>query len=1458
MAGIRTENKIYEVGIYCRLSKDDGTDNESASIATQKSILTDYVKRQGWHLAKTYVDDGYSGTNFQRPSFQNMIKDIENGLINCVITKDLSRLGRNYLDCGLYLEVFFPEHNVRYIAVNDGVDTLNKSAMDITPFRNILNEMYSADVSVKIKSAYRARFQQGKFMGTTAPYGYVKDPADHNHLLIDDKVAHVVREIFDLALAGNGIAKIRKHINKQHILRPAAYAVEQGATGYERYFEDNEENRYIWSENSVRGILRSPIYAGNLAGYKRIAANMKSKKRPSKLPEEWEVIPDTHEGIVTQEEFDTVQQLMTSRRREQNAGGFENIFSGVIKCADCGYAMRAASANRRKRPDIIDCVQYTCNNYGRYGNVMCTAHSIEARDLFNAVLADINRFADMAVNDEKAVRAIERRLTETDQSRAKSLEKEKKKLNKRLAELDRLFSSLYEDKVMERITERNFEMMSGKYQKEQLEIEARLKEVTETLNDSYEKSQGVRDFLSLIRNYQGLKELDATIINALIDKILVSEREKLADGTVRQEIKIYYKFIGFVGELHITPTKRWTALKPKNCTVCGVEYVPSSGISKYCPACAKRIQREKSNESKRRSRERNRRACIELSAKNDRLIWGNWSEKANTYSATDAVPDPNNKRCFVANLRKVEGTKAIGGFAGQIDPASAANLDTASSEGLLGGLLQYLIGTPGDLARLLDATISTVRGADVKAWDDWGIIINGAYTNGTGNTAYAKAAGGFAGEINGAVIGEMNESESGVHVSNVRSVTGGEYAGGFVGLADVSAILQVSNGNTSILSALLTLGGTSVLDTFRSYVYHSDVSGSAEAGLEVQARDSKKSEYVNDPVYSGSAGGFGGALLNGSVKDSKVTNLRKVNGMNYTGGFIGHLGKSGTVDLDNLGALGDLLSAGAGVMDVFGSHVDRCSVEGVNEGFTVHSNNTIDQKNKSEIAGGFTGYADLGRLSENKVTGLKQVTSGQIAGGFAGKTTFAYLANINLDSELVKGLVTVVNQILKALWLDELQKGQVIKIDLGIIEIDALYDGKLVSLNLLGLDIKVGLAEDKSLATIYIGDSKIEINCSESGTIDEESLKNEINISLIKANRTKIDKCTVTGIADGYDVYGGGAGNNANGTGQYGIAGGFVGWNNEGLLENNNMFFADVIRGAKDLTGPFTGKSSLNSNWEFNDVKGIEGNENYYRIYRNGDTAYEKLFGKSGKELQHNYETSDAWKNVYTIRHMTKDKVVKFTDLKDAMMSGSAGQIPVNVYQEDGAMAVLMNNTASSPTEPGGNEEAPDVQDPCKDLIELRLKKVWKRDEEKDRPNEVIFNITRSYEKDGKPVVDTNFNKEVILTKKDAQTSDIWEKVLTGAEYTAYHVGTDGKKYYYTYHVSEMKVDGYTTEITYKGDRQYSITVTNTKNWFDSLLPETGGMGKALLYTLGVLLLCLVTATEYRKRKSTRSQSSYK
>jgi len=549
---LKTKNTVYNVGIYCRLSKDDGTNAESGSIETQKSILTDYVKNNGWYLAKTYVDDGYSGTNFDRPSFQDMLKDIENGLINCVITKDLSRLGRNYLDCGLYLEVFFPEHNIRYIAVNDGVDTINKSVMDITPFRNILNEMYSADMSVKIKSAYRARFNKGKFMGTTAPYGYVKDPADHNHLLIDENVSAVVRTIFDLALEGNGIAKIRTYMNNNNILRPAAYAVVKGSTGYERYFEGNDENRYIWSENSVRSILRNPVYAGNLAGYKRPAISMKNNKRPSKLPEDWEVIPNTHEGIVTQEEFDIVQKLMTSRRKKSSSG-YDNIFAGVIKCADCGYAMRAGSANRRKRPDIIDCVQYSCNNYGRYGNVNCTSHTIEARDLINAVMADINKHADMAINDKKAIKTFQQKLSTISTNEFKTFEKEKRKLTKRLGELDNLFTALYEDKVMERISNRNYDAMSKKYEQEQLQIDTRLKVIEDELVEKGRNDKGIVDFVSLIRNYQGITELTAPIINALIDKITISERKKNADGQMEQVITIYYKFIGLVDEFYIHP-----------------------------------------------------------------------------------------------------------------------------------------------------------------------------------------------------------------------------------------------------------------------------------------------------------------------------------------------------------------------------------------------------------------------------------------------------------------------------------------------------------------------------------------------------------------------------------------------------------------------------------------------------------------------------------------------------------------------------------------------------------------------------------------------------------------------------------------------------------------------------------------------------------------------------------------
>lgn len=538
--------RVFKAALYCRLSKDDGERCESGSISTQKDILAQFIRDKGWHLVKTYVDDGYTGTNFDRPGFQEMIKAIEAGQVDCVITKDLSRLGRNYLDCGIYLEVFFPEHGVRYIAVNDGVDTLNNTAIDITPFKNILNEMYSKDQSVKTKTALRSRFSQGKFTGTSAPYGYLKDPNDHNHLIIDEKAAPVVKQMFELAKGGWGISRIRRYLTEQKIMRPAAMAIENGVN-YDRCFESNPESKYVWSENSVRQILRSPTYAGHLTAYKRPSISMKVKKRPSRLPEEWQIIKNTHEAIVNQEDFDVVQRLMTCRRDKKNSSGYDNVFAGIVKCADCGYSLRSTVAHRPKSQTPIDNIDYYCANYMRYGTDVCTTHRIAARELHRVVLADINHFAQMAQEDEKMVNKIQKQLNDTNVSDFRDKERELRKMKKRLAEIDKLFAALYEDNVMKKITERNYELMSKRYELEQLELEQRISEIDSIITTREENNQNVYDFVQLMKQFVGVKELTAAMVNTIVERITVREQMRSKDGDKIQEIKIFYRFVGNIG-----------------------------------------------------------------------------------------------------------------------------------------------------------------------------------------------------------------------------------------------------------------------------------------------------------------------------------------------------------------------------------------------------------------------------------------------------------------------------------------------------------------------------------------------------------------------------------------------------------------------------------------------------------------------------------------------------------------------------------------------------------------------------------------------------------------------------------------------------------------------------------------------------------------------------------------------
>lgn len=821
----------------------------------------------------------------------------------------------------------------------------------------------------------------------------------------------------------------------------------------------------------------------------------------------------------------------------------------------------------------------------------------------------------------------------------------------------------------------------------------------------------------------------------------------------------------------------------------------------------------------------------------------------------------NDARCKVTKLRRVDGRIYVGGFVGSSRPGSVATLNPTAGEGLLSQLLNKLLSTPADLIKVLNATVATIRYADVESWDNWGIIINGAHSNGEANTSYAKAAGGFAGNLEGTVLGKKDTEEAGVSVQNIRSVVAGEYAGGCFGVADVAGVANISAGSeTSLLNKLLQLGRTDVLDAFRSYVYYGIVSGSKDAGLSVSANTAIKSGQNNQVTYSGTAGGFGGSLLNGSVKNSKVTELSNVRGLNSVGGFVGYSGKSGVVKADKIDVIGDntgqLLGGALGVMDIFGSHIDDCAVTGTDDGYTVQSTNGDEQ-----IAGGFIGYANLARMSNctagdktNQKIGLKQVASGGTAGGFAGRTSFAYLANLKLDSGAVNVIFSVVNQLVKALYLDKLQNADLLKINLGIIKVDALYDGKLLHVNLLGLDISVGLSkkstdnnQETDLAIITIGDSSIKLPCNENGLLNDNDAKSNISVSLIKANRTRITDSNVYGVSHGYDVYAGEAGNDNDGNAKDGRSGGFVGFNDEGLLKNNNMYYCDVVRGTKDLVGPFSGKSELNTVYDFNSQENVEGEKNNYRIYRKLDQSLDQI-EKNNSILNSSHEKDNAsgW-DIYTIGHMNPVKT--FETLKNAVLASTSDSVKVNLNAyESPAKAVLMSDTKTTlNTGESDTPEPSESQDPCDENIKLTINKVWKdlNNFDHSRPNSIAVTISRTWkDKAGNEKTETVPRYESYKIEGSIDKSK-WQEVIK--ELPAYT--TDGDEiYYYTYSITEAKVDGYTTTID-KSQDGFTFTITNRH--FTGL-PDTGGYGSYFIYLIAVLLFLVYFIMRYKKCKENK------
>lgn len=529
---------IYNTALYLRLSRDDELQGESGSIQTQRMMLRQYAAEHGLTVVDEYIDDGWSGTNFERPSFQRMIDDIEDGKINCVVTKDLSRLGRNYILTGQYTEIYFPSKGVRYIAINDNVDTINGES-ELAPFLNILNEMHARQTSKKVKAAMHTRFANGAHYGAYAPLGYVKDPDKKGHLLIDPETRWIVEKIFDLAVHGRGAASITRILVEEKVPTPGWLNYERYGTFANIYAGAPPEKAYAWTIAQVKSILKEETNIGHSVHNKQSNISFKNKKKVRKPQEEWYRVENTHEAIISEEVFQKVQELIASRRRRQK-NGTTQIFSGLVKCADCGWSLAYGVNSQNKNPYA----HYHCSKYGQ-GLRQCSMHYISYDVLYAYVLARLQYWSMLAQKDEDKL--LKRLLNASDRERNSAKKKqaaELKKAEKRKAEVDGLFAKMYEDWSAGRITEYNFNMLSEKYQNEQKELETKIRQLHETMEAAVQTAADAEKWIALMKQYVNPVELTVELLNTLIEKITVHEAVKGEDGSREQEVEIYYRFIG--------------------------------------------------------------------------------------------------------------------------------------------------------------------------------------------------------------------------------------------------------------------------------------------------------------------------------------------------------------------------------------------------------------------------------------------------------------------------------------------------------------------------------------------------------------------------------------------------------------------------------------------------------------------------------------------------------------------------------------------------------------------------------------------------------------------------------------------------------------------------------------------------------------------------------------------------
>jgi len=533
-------NKKYNYGgdvtaLYCRLSKDDEQIGDSNSIVHQKEILAKYAKEHGFTNIEFYVDDGFSGTNFNRPDFQRMMADAEEGKISTVIVKDMSRFGRDYIMVGYYTEIYFSNLDIRFIAINDNVDSNIQTENDLTPFKNVFNEWYARDTSKKIRAVFKAKGNSGKHLTTNPPFGYKKDPNDKDKWIIDEEAATTVRRIFQMYVEGYRISEIGHKLTEEKVETPILYYMNRG-------IKTNARSEYpeIWDLMSIKYILSQTAYAGHTVNFQTAVKSYKTKKQIRLPKEDWIIYRNTQEPIIDEKTFETVQQ-MRKVKRARTKYNEPNMFSGLLYCADCGNHLTIQRVARNRKMDNFSCATYRKKKKG-----LCSCHRILVSDLETIVKEDLQKVCEYVFLHEKEF--TDEYLSGSKKETAKFQSKTKaelKRLSERQEEIGKIIRKLYEDNVNGRITDERFDFLAKSYEDEGNDLKTKIQELKNALASSVQDEEKLSKFLKVVKSYTEIEELTPEILNSFIEKIYIGETEKY-DGRKMQEVEIIYKFIGAI------------------------------------------------------------------------------------------------------------------------------------------------------------------------------------------------------------------------------------------------------------------------------------------------------------------------------------------------------------------------------------------------------------------------------------------------------------------------------------------------------------------------------------------------------------------------------------------------------------------------------------------------------------------------------------------------------------------------------------------------------------------------------------------------------------------------------------------------------------------------------------------------------------------------------------------------